>query len=183
MTARLPVHSADAKRDSERLARRRAHAAAFEAATERITRHVAHEVGKPGMRLLEEIADGTKRGPGEMLEQIIEVARDHKAEADAIAPVVVLALRLGYSLVAARQIEPGRLTVSSALEMVVCEAADVVRAAREAIEDGEITDAEKAAVMRQVQELRAAADAVALATERRTANPLAPTLFAAGGAR
>ncbi len=175
---RLLVHVHDAKRATERQARRVAHAEAFHQATSRITRHLVADIGKPGVRLLEEIADGAKRGPAEVLEQIIDVARDHKPEADAVAPVVALARRLGYALVAARQIEPGTLSVTSALEAIVLEAADVVRAARASDDDRHVDVAELAEIRRQCQELRAAADAVELAAEKAAISPLAPTLFA-----
>lgn len=179
-TPRLPVHAPEAKRASERHARRSAHAAAFLQATSRITRHLVAEIGKPGVRLLEEIADGAKRGPAEVLEQVIDVARDHKPEADAIAPIVVLARRLGYALAAARQIEPGRMTLVGCLEGIVLEAADVVRAARAADDDQRIDAAELTDIRRQCQELRAAADAVEIAAEKAAISPLAPTLFAGG---
>lgn len=94
----MPVYRPDAKRDQLRATRRAQHASAFHLASDRITRFLVAEIGKPGVRLLEELGDGTKRGPAEVLEQIVEVARRHKPEADAIAPVAVLACRLGYDL-------------------------------------------------------------------------------------
>lgn len=88
----------DVKRDMDTKARRAAHARAWEVCTSRITRFVADEIHRPAMRLLEEIASGAKRGPGELMEQTILVAREHKAEVDAIAPLAALANRLGYAL-------------------------------------------------------------------------------------
>lgn len=100
---RLHVHRPDAKRESDARARRREHADAFAVATGRITRHVTDVVGKPGMRLQEEIGSGSKRGPFELAELLVEVAREFKPEADAAAPLRVLARRLGYDLVPARE--------------------------------------------------------------------------------
>lgn len=125
---RLPVHQPEAKRDNDRKARRREHAAAFAVAIWRITRHLVGEIGKPGMRLLEEIADGTKRGPAEVLEQIVSVARDHKDEADAMAPVRVLAHRLGYDL-APLLLVAGDLGVDGAAAEAGREFAEAVSAA------------------------------------------------------
>lgn len=96
--ARLPVWHGDEKRDSAEKARRREHATAWQRATGRIGRFIADEIIKPGMRLLEEIASGAKRGPAEVLEQVVLVAREHKCEADAIAPVQTLCRRLGYEM-------------------------------------------------------------------------------------
>jgi len=166
----------DGQRDSDRRARRAAHSRAFEAATERITRHLVAEIGKPGMRLLEEIADGKKRGPAEVLEQIVDVARDHKVEADAIAPVLVLAQRLGYELNTAT-VHRKDAALGELIGDVVVEAADVVRAVRDA--GRQINSVELAEIRRQCQELRSVADSVEIAAEERFAAGAA----AAGGVR
>lgn len=128
MPARLPVFRPDPKRDSERETRRAVHASAWEAATGRITRHVVAEIGKPGMRLLEEIADGKKRGPAEVIEQVVDVARDHKSEIDAVAPVRALAHRLGYELAPLVPIV-GELPVDAAAARAGKEFGDAIGAA------------------------------------------------------
>lgn len=97
MAPRLPIHAPEGKRDIARKTRRDDHAEALERAIGRICRHVAEDIGL-SMRSLEEQAAGDKRGDGERLEIVVAVAREHKSEADAIAPVAVLARRLGYDL-------------------------------------------------------------------------------------
>lgn len=139
---RLGVYRPDEKRDTQVKTRRRAHAAAFVVGTERITRHIAEEIGRPGMRLLEEIGHGEKRGPAEVLEQIVSVARDHKDEAHAIAPVRVLAARLGYDL--APQVSGGvvRRDVVETSSAALAEVGEAVRAALLAARDGRVSRAE-----------------------------------------
>lgn len=150
--ARLPVFRPSVQRDMQRDTRRAQHAAAFVAATERITRHIAEEIGKPGMRLLEEIGHGEKRGPAEVLEQIIVVARDHKGESAAIAPLRVLARRLGYDLAPVGDGQPARRDVVASSSEALAEVGEAVTAALQAAADGTVEPHEAAAVEQEIVE-------------------------------
>jgi hypothetical protein len=163
MTApRLPVFRGDGKRDSEAKARRREHAAAFATTTGRITRHVVDAIHKPGMRLLEEIASGAKRGPGEVIEQLVTVARDHKPEHEALAVARVLMNRIGYGIFA---VDPSLGFTATgyvgSLADLLRRASMFVQAGSSAVEPGsdggeEITPAELPGLERLLDELDAA---------------------------
>lgn len=150
--ARLPQYRPDEKRDMQRQTRRAEHAAAFVAATERITRHIAEEIGRPGMRLLEEIGHGEKRGPAEVLEQIVQVARDHKPEGAAIAPLRVLARRLGYDLAPVGAGQPVRRDIVAAASKALAEAGEAITETLAAVGDGSVSPAEAASVDREIEE-------------------------------
>jgi hypothetical protein len=178
---RLPVARPDGKRESERKARRRAHAEAFVTATGRITAAVMDEVGKPGMRLLEEIGSGAKRGPAELLEQIVEVAREHKPEADAAAPLRVLARRLGYDLVPLAAVEPdGVADVVGACADVGKETSDVLAACLELARRPFLTPAMRDRARREIPEAFAALHRLAGEVEELSRPPGERAALAAG---
>lgn len=136
MPARLPVFRPNEKRDMQVETRRAEHARAWAACTERITRFVSDEIHKPGMRLIEEIASGAKRGPGEVIEQVVVVARRHKDEVDAIAPVRELARRLGYALTPASAEDDGEVDITGAAAVAGREFGESVAALLDAARDG-----------------------------------------------
>lgn len=171
MNARLPVHRADVQRDSAEKARRSDHAAAFATCTGRINRHVADVVRKPGMRLLEEIGTADKRGPAELLEQIVEVAREHKPEADAAAPLRVLARRLGYDLVPLAAEPDGTADVVAACADVGKETSDVLAACLELARRPFLTIALRDKARREIPEAFAALHKLAAEVEELSRPP------------
>lgn len=102
MSVRLPVYDPESKRDMEGESRRRSeHAAALEASCGRVTRYVSEALGTAhfSMRTLEEQMHGDARTASEVVEIEIQTARDcGKPEAEAAAPLFVLARRLGYAV-------------------------------------------------------------------------------------
>lgn len=166
---------AEGKRDSEAKARRREHAAAFEASTYRITRHIADEIRKPGMRLLEEIGAGAKRGPGEVIEEIVAVSRDHKPEHDAIAIGRTLMHRLGYGIFALTvETDLSAAAYTGTIAGTVRRVAALAEAALTAVDlssDGgeDITDAELPGILQLIEQTSAALRELNLKVQTRAA--------------
>lgn len=151
MATRLPVFNPSVQRDMERNSRRREHAAAFETATGRISRYVAEEVGL-SMRALEEVAHADKRGDAERLEIVIDVARDHKPEADAVAPVRVLARRLGYDLAPTPSAASQGVEVVGVCAAAMAEVGGAIAAALAAVADGRVTAVEARRTLTEIDQ-------------------------------
>jgi hypothetical protein len=101
-------------------------------------------------------SDSEKRSPGERLEIVIRVALEHRKPHDALAPLHLLASRLGYRLVPeepteAVPAENGRsLAHQAALAMI--EAGEAVNTVLSAIEDQIISKDEMDAIERECDE-------------------------------
>jgi hypothetical protein len=103
-------------------------------------------------------SDCEKRSPGERLEIVIQVALEHRKPHDALAPLHLLAGRLGYRLEpispadppSGSRIEPRAITLLASRAMV--ETSQAVNAALVALEDENISRDEFDEIHRECEE-------------------------------
>jgi Phage regulatory protein CII (CP76) len=100
-------------------------------------------------------SDCEKRSPGERLEIVMRVALEHQKPHDALAPLHLLAERLGYRVERIDEVKPASVDTRSiavqASEAMI-EASEAVNVALTAQEDGLISDAELDDIRRECDE-------------------------------
>jgi hypothetical protein len=100
-------------------------------------------------------ADSEKRSPGERLEILMRVAIEHRKPHDALAPLHLLAGRLGYRLVPDEPEDapaPPLATVAVHASEAMVEAGEAVQTVLRAIEDDLISNDEMDAIDRECDE-------------------------------
>ena len=100
-------------------------------------------------------ADSEKRSPGERLEILMQVAMEHRKPHDALAPLHLLAERLGYRLVPheSTDAEPAPLaTVAEHASQAMMEAGEAVQTVLKALQDDLISNDEMDAIDRECDE-------------------------------
>ena len=100
-------------------------------------------------------ADSDKRSPGERLEILMRVAGEHRKPHDALAPLHLLAARLGYRLVPDEPegVEPPPLqTVAEHASAAMVEAGEAVQTVLKALQDELISNDEMDAIDRECDE-------------------------------
>ncbi len=101
-------------------------------------------------------SDSDKRSPGERLEILMRVALDHRKPHDALAPLHLLADRLGYRLVPEETTEPDSAgnprTLAYQASLAMIEAGEAVNAVLSAMEDQVISNDEMDAIERECDE-------------------------------
>jgi len=99
--------------------------------------------------------DSEKRSPGERLEILMRVAGEHRKPHDALAPLHLLAGRLGYRLVPEEPEDataPPLATVAIHASEAMVEAGEAVQTVLKAIEDDLISNDEMDAIDRECDE-------------------------------
>lgn len=99
--------------------------------------------------------DSEKRSPGERLEILMRVASEHRKPHDALAPLHLLAGRLGYRLVPEEPEDsaaPPLATVAIHASEAMVEAGEAVQTVLKAIEDDLISNDEMDAIDRECDE-------------------------------
>ncbi|MEM9177161.1 MAG: phage regulatory CII family protein [Myxococcota bacterium] len=100
-------------------------------------------------------ADSDKRSPGERLEILMRVASDHRKPHDALAPLHLLAGRLGYRLVPDQPADaepPSLATVAEHASAAMVEAGEAVQTVLKALQDDLISNDEMDAIERECDE-------------------------------
>ncbi len=100
-------------------------------------------------------AESDKRSPGERLELLMQVALEHRKPHDALAPLHLLAERLGYRLEPDDDDDeaPSPLeTVARRASAAMVEAGQAVQTALKAMDDGVISNDEMDAIDRECDE-------------------------------
>lgn len=100
-------------------------------------------------------AENEKRSPGERLETVVRVALEHRKPHDALAPIHLLAARLGYRLVPdgeADDADGSAATLGLRASQAMIEAGEAVQAVLEAQADGVISNEELDQIHRECDE-------------------------------
>ena len=101
-------------------------------------------------------SDSDKRSPGERLEIVMKIALEHRKPHDALAPLHLLAWRLGYRLTPSEPMEPipGATPTNLAHQAsrAMIEAGEAVNTVLRAVEDDIITNDELDAINRECDE-------------------------------
>jgi hypothetical protein len=101
-------------------------------------------------------SDSEKRSPGERLEIIMRVALEHRKPHDALAPLHLLADRVGYRLVPGEKKEldsdASARSLAQQASLAMIEAGEAVNAVLSAIEDQVISNEEMNAIDRECDE-------------------------------